>query len=1405
MSSQQDPWNAQQRPLTQQFNRLHPPVLPPPATLEAGGQAFYPLPSLPSLGNGAGHPQPGHSFNIPSINPTGEVQIHNDPNRQSQELRRPSNVAINPPAPQLPPPATIAASTAEQQQQQQVTAQHSTQPPAIGGGIPNRSSTTNVYRPLNVKDALSYLDQVKIQFYNQADVYNNFLDIMKDFKSQSIDTPGVIDRVSTLFRGHRNLIQGFNTFLPPGYRIECSLDPSDPNPIRVTTPTGTTTRPNINNGTYGQRWGNEEQGHQQIAAGQYSQDQQQLQAQHQMQQQVAENGGGQIEFNHAISYVNKIKTRFANQPDIYKQFLEILQTYQREQKPIAEVYEQVTVLFANSPDLLDDFKQFLPDTSNQAYVQQQAQQQAVTEGAYSANNATAQLPPVGNFQPPTGLSPSAAQPYPQQNFQVPSGNPEPHGITVVTEQELPKKKKSLSEGYTYDNYEDAQISSVRGGPQVKTGTTKAVASGKNGPVSTITVNPTLVPGIPEPVPPSASVKTSSLLEEISFFDKVKKAIGNKQSYNDFLKILNLYSQEIIDKRTLVERVNGFIGDSHPDLFNWFKSFVGYEEKPQHIENITFKKHQLELSLCKAYGPSYRQLPKAETYMPCSGRDEMCWEVLNDEWVGHPTWASEDSGFIAHRKNQYEEILFKIEEERLEFDYYMESNLRTIQILETIANRIANMTPEQKANFKLPPGLGHNSTTIYKKVIRKIYDKDRGFEVIDALHENPAIAVPIVLKRLKQKDEEWKRAQREWNKVWREMEQKVFYKSLDHLGLTFKQADKKLLTAKQLVSEISSVKVEQQNKRLHPLTPKPQEQLSYVFKDYDILKDILKLADVFINRSSNYSSNDRDKLTQFFQFFVSLFFGIPTEDIERALTSRGKSEKTTADETDENGTTSENAEASGQSLIPKKRSRESDLLRDVLKKQSKSKKDERSDSPTPQSNDLEEQELVDEVEKSSELWIKTANTKFSLNDDDSDTKRDKYNFFCNTTIYVFFRHLRTLYERLEEIKAMNEEVGKEIRARRHPRFAKDLNLLSHQLEDMGVEILGTKDCYLQVLELSERLIEGEIEHQWFEESLRQGYRNRAYKVYTVDKVVQAMVKHMHSMVTDSKTSEMMVLYESDRSSPTSTAKDQILYRMQVRALMSTDENMFKITFKESTNSANIQFVSLDDLTINDHENAEEEYNYYVTSYVMSHPTEGVPASKINMPFSRSFIESVDEDQVEGRVSSGLKVSVCENSYRLFFEANSHDEFTSKVVYNKQAEDGKKKSEKVDALRKLINDDEVGWKRGLAGDEDANLLDQQAKALFEKGSSAYFQFSTKKEVVEPKKEAEPHTEAVAQVSETETRHDADATVVQENNDTTIQQDVNDTTTDETTVNQDDASIIAEGQTEHSTITVIPGKEA
>lgn len=71
-------------------------------------------------------------------------------------------------------------------------------PTNIAGG--QTAAGQEKFQRLKVEDALSYLDQVKYKFGNQPQVYNDFLDIMKEFKSQSIDTPGVIQRVSNLFK-----------------------------------------------------------------------------------------------------------------------------------------------------------------------------------------------------------------------------------------------------------------------------------------------------------------------------------------------------------------------------------------------------------------------------------------------------------------------------------------------------------------------------------------------------------------------------------------------------------------------------------------------------------------------------------------------------------------------------------------------------------------------------------------------------------------------------------------------------------------------------------------------------------------------------------------------------------------------------------------------------------------------------------------------------------------------------------------------------------------------------------------------------------------------------------------------------------------------------------------------------
>jgi len=213
----------------------------------------------------------------------------------------------------------------------------------------NNTQGTQIYR-LKVEDALSYLDKVKFQFDRQPAVYNQFLDIMKEFKSQAIDTPGVISRVSNLFRGHNDLIEGFNTFLPPGYKIEVNENDSvqftAPNstlstivhPIGSIPPAISSTPPS--NGNRNVPLNDQiklEQNASQLANRSILGLNNTPPPQSQPQQTAQQNPQNQVEFGHAINYVNKIKSRFHNQPDVYKSFLEILHTYQKQQKNMKEV------------------------------------------------------------------------------------------------------------------------------------------------------------------------------------------------------------------------------------------------------------------------------------------------------------------------------------------------------------------------------------------------------------------------------------------------------------------------------------------------------------------------------------------------------------------------------------------------------------------------------------------------------------------------------------------------------------------------------------------------------------------------------------------------------------------------------------------------------------------------------------------------------------------------------------------------------------------------------------------------------------------------------------------------------------------------------------------------------------
>lgn len=107
----------------------------------------------------------------------------------------------------------------------------------------NDNLESNQEKVSKQKHAMDFLYKVRDQYSNNPSTYNEFLEIMKGFKSGrffflsffikklefkknfffSIETSEVIHRVKELFKGNEYLIEEFNLFLPPGFKIESEL------------------------------------------------------------------------------------------------------------------------------------------------------------------------------------------------------------------------------------------------------------------------------------------------------------------------------------------------------------------------------------------------------------------------------------------------------------------------------------------------------------------------------------------------------------------------------------------------------------------------------------------------------------------------------------------------------------------------------------------------------------------------------------------------------------------------------------------------------------------------------------------------------------------------------------------------------------------------------------------------------------------------------------------------------------------------------------------------------------------------------------------------------------------------------------------------------------------------------
>ncbi|MBA0858640.1 hypothetical protein Goshw_029131 [Gossypium schwendimanii] len=96
---------------------------------------------------------------------------------------------------------------------------------AEGGGGGGEGSTSS---EATINAAERYMKAVMETFGDQEEKLVMFREIMNDFRTERTDIAGVVGRVKELFKGHNNLIEGFNFFLPTGYEI--TVDKHQPPP-----------------------------------------------------------------------------------------------------------------------------------------------------------------------------------------------------------------------------------------------------------------------------------------------------------------------------------------------------------------------------------------------------------------------------------------------------------------------------------------------------------------------------------------------------------------------------------------------------------------------------------------------------------------------------------------------------------------------------------------------------------------------------------------------------------------------------------------------------------------------------------------------------------------------------------------------------------------------------------------------------------------------------------------------------------------------------------------------------------------------------------------------------------------------------------------------------------------------
>ncbi|CAL9773940.1 unnamed protein product [Musa acuminata subsp. burmannicoides] len=521
------------------------------------------------------------------------------------------------------------------------------------------------------------------------------------------------------------------------------------------------------------------------------------------------------DYRDALAHVRRVRSRFSNNEAKYTSFLDIFRMHRTDRKPMDQVHEEVMALFQGHDDLLEEYSFFFNHGSERKRY-----------GIVSSS---------GPFSPQD-------EERPTNSNDAPAGEKEGR-LSLYADCHLSNLEHSKSQKYV-------ERHSVVGKDQ--RGSSKMCMVQKETHKNLNNLLPVQKPSqrfdhcVAEPPHKGHRARLVDEEEIPMDMDHEGDGLQEKLSENDRIR----------DTKRLFGG-SSVLKDKDPCKNNLF----GDDEECDHGKGYL----KPDTSKCHRSAPGYVILPDHCHILPPSYMSEIGSAVLNDSLVCM-TSGSENNSFKIMHWNKYEECLIRCDDDRFELDMLLKLITVTAKRVEMLL-KVKGDKVERESDIPIE----NYFTSQDLRCIELLYD-EYGLDFIDAVRENVSSALPVILNRLKQKEEEILEKLSDFSEVWTEAQATNHLRSLDHRSFYFKQQDPKTLSSKALLAECKQVNEMDDNMLLDRIAGGHFIPVVFEYTDAEIHDVLYKIIELSCHAYCTLEG-ELDKVMNIWTTFFEPMFGV----------------------------------------------------------------------------------------------------------------------------------------------------------------------------------------------------------------------------------------------------------------------------------------------------------------------------------------------------------------------------------------------------------------------------------------------------------------------------------------------------------------------------------------------------